>query len=252
MSWLTNLFFPPKCAACGALLSHNIPEDLALCPACEASWESEILETCGICAKPIGECACMTERMLKAKCRGFYKLVYYYPGKRERVQNRLIYTIKERRDGRSVAFLAHQMASPVERTLAEEGLAPDAVLLTYVPRGSRAIRTYGTDQAKMLAHTLGKRTGIAVHPLLRRRFGKGGQQKKLDPLGRYRNARASFAPIEKQAALLRGKSVFLVDDIVTTGASMAVSIRLLYQMGAERVWALSVASDIVNRDVGTF
>ncbi|MBQ8431967.1 MAG: ComF family protein [Clostridia bacterium] len=252
MSLLFNLLFPPKCASCGQLLPHDIADAEALCPVCRAEWESEILETCGICAKPVGECSCMTERMGKAKCAGFSKLVYYYPGKRQRVQNRLIYTVKQSREQRAAAFLARELARNIEALLKQEGISNEEVVLTYIPRGSRSKMQYGTDQAKVLATLLGKQTALEVRPTLRRRFGRGRPQKKLDPAGRYRNAKESFAPMEASIPALHGKTVILVDDIVTTGSSMAVGIRLLRQMGARRVYALAVASDIVNRDVGVY
>ena len=108
MNYLRDLLFPPKCAACHTLLEWSAPtEEVApsLCKACLAEWESEELEPCGICAKKVCECECMPERMRKAKCAGFSKLVYYVPSKKTLVQNRLIYLIKRKKQLVLINFL---------------------------------------------------------------------------------------------------------------------------------------------------
>lgn len=248
MSLLSRLLFPPKCASCSTLLEIDAPPDMAFCPDCQKLWESEQLETCGVCAKRVGDCACLTERMQKAKCKGFYKLVYYFPGKRMRVQNRLIYTVKQNRDRRTVDFLARELFGAVERLMKEEAIASSDLLLTYIPRGATAKLQYGTDQAKELAEALSKISGIPMCPLIRRRWGRGKQQKKLDPIARYKNAKESFLPVKKPILSPKGKTVLLIDDIVTTGASMAIGVRTLRKMGASEVYALAPASDFLNRD----
>ena len=248
MSLLSRLLFPPKCASCSTLLELDAPLDEALCPDCQKLWESDKLETCGVCAKRVGDCACLTERMQKAKCRGFYKLVYYFPGKRVRVPNRLIYAVKQSRDQRTVDFLARELFGAVERLMKEESISSSDVILTYIPRGATAKLQYGTDQSRELAEALSKNSGLPMCPLIRRRWGRGKQQKKLDPVARYKNAKESFLPVANPVISPKGKTVILLDDIVTTGASMAVGVRILRKMGASGVYALALASDYLNRD----
>ena len=246
MSLLSRLLFPPKCTSCSTLLGIDVPEEQALCDDCQRLWESEALETCGVCAKRVGDCACLTERMQKARCQGFYKLVYYVPSRKAPVQNRLIYAVKQTRDRRSVAFLASELWSTMERLLREEKLERNRVILTYLPRSAMARLQYGTDQAKMLAKELGRLSGLPVESLIRRKGGRANSQKKLDPIARYQNAKSAFEISE--GSEIKGRVIFLIDDIVTTGASMAVGTRLLRKMGAREVYAFAVASDIFNRD----
>ena len=104
MNLLLKLLFPPKCSACLKLLSFDVSDHTALCPDCEKLWESDALETCGACAKAVGQCSCLTERMQKARFAGFYKQIYYLPQKRTQVQNSLIYTVKQSRDRRTVDY----------------------------------------------------------------------------------------------------------------------------------------------------
>jgi ComF family protein len=186
--------------------------------------------------------------MQKAKCRGFYKLVYYMPAKKTPVQNRLIYTVKQTRDRRTVDFLAKELWCSMKELLKEESIEQEQVILTYIPRSAMAKLQYGTDQAKELARAISRLSGIPMESLIRRKGGRANSQKKLDPIARYKNAKNSFDAALGCDVDLKGKTVLLIDDIVTTGASMAVGTRLLRKMGAAEVYAFAIASDIYNRD----
>lgn len=249
MNYLRDLLFPPKCAACHTLLEWYTPaEDSApsLCKNCLAEWESEELETCGICAQKVSECQCMPERMGKAKCADFRKLVYYVPGKRTLVQNRLIYLIKRKHHDRAYAFLAQRLSQIAEDVMQKEGLTHEDVIVTYLPRTRRAHLQNGIDQASELAKRVAQNCSLEMKPLLCRTRG-GEEQKKLTPVERIRNARGSIDL--RRGVDCHDKVVLLVDDIVTTGNGMARCTRLLRRAGCRAVYALAVASNIYNKDL---
>ena len=247
MRGVLQLLFPPKCPVCGELLEwyRRKPED-ALCPACRKGWEDEKLETCGLCAKEVTHCLCVTEEMRKAKCRGFCKTVYYRHGKRRPVQNRLIYYIKRHREQDVFCFLGKELSDGVGRMMVAEEMDPQNTVITYVPRAKGACLQHGVDQAKELARDLARRLEIPMVSALRRRSGTGRAQKKLDLPNRLQNAGKAYGV--KNKVTLCGKDVLLVDDIVTSGATMAVCVRLLRRMGAERVYCVAVAADDMQRD----
>lgn len=252
MSYFKLLLFPPKCAACGRLLDWQTPreareERAALCPECQRLWESETLETCGICAKPVGECRCMPLLMSQAKCQGLCKAVYYTPMRKSAVQNRLIWRIKKKDDTETHLFLAGSLLPAVEEILSQKGIDRSEVILTYLPRSHRATVQTGTDQAQMLAHALGALCGLSVRALIQRRRGSNQPQKHLSPKERIKNAKRAYLANPKGDC--RGKTVLLVDDMVTTGASMAVCTRILRRMGAKAVFCVAVATDVMNKDV---
>lgn len=247
MRGLLNLLFPPKCPVCGELLEwyQKMPSE-ALCPACRKSWKDEMLETCGLCAKSVTDCLCVTEEMRKAKCRGFCKALYYRHGKSKPVQNRLIFYVKRHREQDVFRFLGSQLLPGVEKLMLDEEILPENAVITYVPRSQGAILQYGVDQARELARELSLHTKIPLVSAIRRRGGMGRAQKKLDLPNRLKNAGKSYA--ENPRVTLGGKDVLLVDDIVTSGATMAVCVRLLRGMGAERVYCVAVAADDMQRD----
>lgn len=248
-NYLRDLLFPPKCAACHTLLEWTAPADggaPSICPTCKAVWESESLETCGICTLRVGECECMPERTRKAKCAGFRKLVYYVPSKRTLVQNRLIYLIKRKNHDRAYAFLAERLSNLAEDVMQKENLCREDVIVTYLPRTRRAHLQNGIDQAAELARRVAENCALEMRPLLGRKRG-GEEQKKLTPVERIRNARSSIDL--RKGADCRDKVVLLVDDIVTTGNGMARCTKLLRRAGCRSVWALAVASDAYNKDL---
>ncbi len=247
---LISLLFPPKCASCGVLLRFEglgveIP---ALCTECEKAWESEKLNSCGVCGQPVSVCSCLTKELQKAHCTEFRKLVYYLRGTRSSVQNRMLYRLKNAPDRRGTAFLAEELTGPV-REWERSGLLPrKRTVVVYIPRGKRAVLETGTDQAKRLAQVLSERVQLpAVHPIARR-WGAQQQQKRLGPRERRQNAGRSYRI--RKGTDLHGLTVILVDDIVTTGSSMAAVARLLSRAGAERILCLAAASDDCNQNPG--
>jgi len=242
--WI-ELLFPPKCAACGELLPWDGEEKNALCPSCRQEWEREKRSVCAICSRELPRCECMTSEMKKAGCATFCKLVYYRQGDGISVPNRMIYHLKRERDRRASAFAAHEMAVPLRAWLEREEVEQTQTLLCYLPRSSASRLQYGTDQARELAYALGKELSLSVMPLIKR-TGGGRAQKRLNFQKRLQNAKKSYRIREDTD--IEGKTVLLVDDVVTSGASMAVGARLLRRKGAAKVICVAIATDDVHRN----
>lgn len=185
--------------------------------------------------------------MQKAGCERLCKLVYYTPRKREPVQNRLIYRMKAKGDRRTARFLAIQMLPQLQKALEECGVDRTDAVLTYLPRSRRAFLQHGTDQARVLAEALSAQSGIPVEKLILRRWSAVQAQKSLSPEARLQNARHAY--MANQRAVCKKKTVLLVDDLVTTGAGMAIGTRILRRMGARRVICFAIASDVANKDL---
>ena len=243
-----DLLFPRKCVACNTLLDwYETPRGHeVLCEDCLTKWNRAQEECCNICGKRVTACTCVTEVMDKAKCQLLHKLVYYQPRTADAVQNRLLFYMKRTRDAEVPFFLAGRLLPMLRRLQEEKGVVSDAICITYLPRGRRAKLEHGTDQGECLARALAKLSGIPCRALILRDRRQSMEQKTLSPTARLQNARRAFqiAP----GVSLRGKTVILVDDIVTTGSGMAIATRLLRRAGALEVWCFAVASDDVNRE----
>lgn len=248
---LFDWLFPPKCAGCGELLPWEPAPGIAeaLCEKCLRKWESETLELCEYCFRPVSVCACLPKYLKRSGCGGFYKLVYYRPQKSDWVQNRMIYSIKRKRLPRTSTFFAERMYPAVEKIFQNPKNAgcASSFVLTHVPRPRRSFLQYGTDQAGELCAALSAVTGIPRQTFLRRVPRVGKEQKKLSAAGRMQNAKRAFALSPEGERECAGKRILLLDDLVTTGASMAACAALLFGAGAKEVYCLAVASDETNR-----
>ena len=243
---LTDLLFPPRCAGCGEFLDFSkIGKSDALCTVCKPIWDAEKQEICGRCFEPVCQCECMTELVEKAGCKTLCKLVYYRHGIRATVQNQVVYRIKNQRDRRTHRFLANEIQSVLEQKLEKLGLPKENCVLVYIPRRKVAVLESGTDQGEELARAISLRIGIPVCHCIARTKGKHKEQKKLTAQGRLENVRSAFSI--RNGTDLKGKTVFLVDDIVTTGASMTACAKKLKHAGAKEIYCICVASDNANQ-----
>ena len=247
MRIVTELLFPPKCSSCDELLPfrgfHRLSTPI-LCEDCRAEWEAEREARCALCGELVGDCKCLTETLEHAHCQGFYKLLYYRPDSKC-VQNRMIYHIKDRPSARLISFFAEELEGRVSAILKDGEMNPDEVVLMPIPRSFRAWAISGSDQAISLARALGERTGIEVSFAIKRNWRRNRQQKTLKTKERIANAKSAYRLIDKR--LPKGRSVILVDDIVTTGATMSAVARLLYRSGLRRIYCLAICSHDSNR-----
>ncbi|MBD1552183.1 ComF family protein [Pseudomonas typographi] len=114
----------------------------------------------------------------------------------------------------------------------QEGL-PRPTCLLPVPLAPKRLRRRGFNQAQMLAGWLGKGLGIAVAAHLLRRKRDTAAQQRLGFEARQHNLHGAFEVAPR--AVLQGRHVALVDDVMTSGATARALARLLIDAGAQRV-----------------
>ena len=116
----------------------------------------------------------------------------------------------------------------------------DFDVIVPVPLHRRKFLYRGFNQAELLANEVAEKYSLAVNTtvLKRRRFTKS--QMKLKEKKRFKNVVGAFKVLDKQN-FLPGKKVLLVDDVMTTGTTLAECARALKEAGAAKVWALALA-----------
>jgi ComF family protein len=117
-----------------------------------------------------------------------------------------------------------------------EPLTAGAVLVP-VPLGARRERERGYNQAERLASALGRAAALAVRPRLLARARETATQTKLTPEARRANVHGAF----HVRGPLPGGRLVLVDDVYTTGATLAAAAEALAAAGATRVEAVTFA-----------
>ena len=112
--------------------------------------------------------------------------------------------------------------------------APPQLLLP-IPLSDMRWRERGYNQAWELAKRLGRTLDCAVDATLLLRLRDTPHQLALPPEERAGNVRAAFAVEPRRSAEVRGRRITLVDDVMTTGATVAEAARTLLQAGASEV-----------------
>jgi ComF family protein len=120
-------------------------------------------------------------------------------------------------------------------------LLDEADLIAPVPLHPRRLLRRRYNQAGLLAQAAGRRAGkpVAVDLLSRRRHTASQAQKS--PSARQRNVQGAFAVRRRWKDRVQGKRVVMVDDVLTTGATVEECARVLRRAGAGAVDVLTLA-----------
>lgn len=115
----------------------------------------------------------------------------------------------------------------------------DAGVVVPVPLHPRRVAERGYNQAALLASAVAEELCVPLSPRALARLRHTPQQALLDRRDRLRNVASAFYVLRPKA--VRGRRVVLVDDVVTTGATLEACADALLRAGAEEVTALVVA-----------
>lgn len=108
--------------------------------------------------------------------------------------------------------------------------------VTYVPLHKKDMRKRGYDQSRLLAEQVGRKLSLPTLRLLEKRQQTEAQH-HLNRAQRLRNPKNAYRALPSAA----GRSPLLVDDIVTTGATLAECAQVLYAAGAKRIGIVCAA-----------
>ena len=116
---------------------------------------------------------------------------------------------------------------------------PTLILICVVPLHRWRLLKRGYNQSALLAARL--QTPAVLHADLLRRVRATPSQGGLSRSGRQRNIRGAFAVNERYALLVKDKRIVLIDDVLTTGATIGECCRVLKRAGAAEVAVLTAA-----------
>ena len=211
LGFVLDLLFPPKCVFCGKVLDTG---ETGLCRRCqrELPWltggEAELTgEFFSLCAAPLRYQDRVRDSVRRYKFmgrRGYYK-VY----------------------GRVVAQCVH------------DHLAGRYDLITWVPLSPRRKKDRGYDQSFLLASAAALELGEVAVETLRKERNTDPQSGITEDAQRRANVLGAYTPVDK--ALVEGKRVLVIDDVVTTGSTLSECARVLRTMGAADVVCAALA-----------
>jgi ComF family protein len=222
---ILDILFPPVCLTCGL----PAPAERPLCAACFARIPTQDALRCG-------ECAARLPDGLRICHRDFpYLLGAAAPYADPSVQD-LVRALKFRH----ISGAAVPLAELVAAFLKNAGISPrPETVIVPVPLGPRRLRTRGYNQAELIARSLAARFGLAVDAGNMYRVRNTPPQTELSARGRAANVAGAFGVRAPQA--LRGRPVWLVDDVTTSGATFLAAAQALKTAGARHILALAPA-----------
>ncbi len=216
--------WPSQCLICGAWPARTI------CPACNGRFALP-LNRCDGCALPVAigvtRCgACLAQPPPIDRCLA--ALSYQWPW------TQCIARLKFQQDVGLAAPLAGMLAA----TPGVAEVLMDADWVLPIPSSAERLAERGYNVALLLARHL-RTDRCRTDLLLRSRHTP--PQRGLERAERLRNVRGAFTVDPLRASALHDRHVALVDDVMTTGASLHEAARALRRAGARRITALVLA-----------
>lgn len=215
---LKELLYPPRCPFCGKIMPQAVP-----CEPCLRGATELTAVICHICGADPAHCKCGHRSF--AFRRNVSAFVY------EKSPRRLLLRFKQRKKPQLAEFMGRRMYHHVKARLGTEFSA-----VTYVPQTWWKFLRRGYCPAKLLAEQLAERLNLPCVQVLKRVRGK--QQKFAVGNDCWINAKKNYTRLP--GATVQG-SVLLVDDLMTSGATLSTCASLLREAGAEEVFCATFA-----------
>ncbi len=228
-SW-SELLLPSRCLGCGGVGVGQEP--VPVCIRCRTRFTPLPGPSCPRCQSPRGPdgatCPLCTEWPPAVRwCRSATR--FHGPAAA------LVRALKYEGWDRVVPALV----PPLVRTL-RSGDAPRVDRIVPVPTTPGRLKERGFNPARRIAEELGEALGIPIARVLTRPT-EGPRQVGLPPSQRAANVRGAFIAERVVSNSLRSPQVLLVDDVLTTGATVAAAAEALAQAGVAEVGVLTFA-----------
>jgi len=226
-----ELIYPSCCAACEEICEPR----KWLCEQCENDLDRlEEGACCTRCASPLPDPKSPCGRCKNNGLRPFARIARL--STYELTTKELIHAIKYRHRWATVDRLVDRL---VQRE-SVQSIMKDANVLVPIPRHYFRSVSRGFNQAELIAHRLSKRFRIPVVKALRRRRATESQTAFHSREARIKNMRDVFELIDDDS--LRAKRVVLVDDVMTSGATLRSAAREIRHAKPARIEAVVIAT----------
>jgi competence protein ComFC len=216
-----DVIFPPHCAGCEKVGDR-------FCADCAQSLQQLLPPICEICGYPtlaLGQCA--TCRITLSALTGLRSVGFF-----EGPLQKAVHHLKYKRDIILADTLA-QMFYQVWQT----GIVPGDLVIP-IPLSAKRLRERGYNQAGLLARGFAELARLPYAPAGAARMRHTASQVGLSAAKRRENVAGAFKADPRR---VRGRSIILVDDVCTTGATLEACAEALRAAGAAQVWGFTLS-----------
>jgi ComF family protein len=229
-----DILLPPRCIACGELVFENG----SLCGTCWTEIDFITSPLCITCGYPLeadakkdslcGHCIQKTPEYDQARS------VFCYNEKSRAIIISYKYSDKTHSTERFVEWLMRVGKEMIEET----------DIIMPVPLHWRRLFERRYNQAALIANILSERSGVEGEMMALRRRKYTKPQASLTRRQRLKNLKGVFVVNDKYVDKIKGNNVLLIDDVATTGATIAECSKVLKKAGAEKVFVLTLARTV--------
>ncbi len=231
---ILNLIYPPHCVFCGKRLSPK--SYLWVCDKCARNLPYANLYTrCKRCGKPMPDSLsgiCKTCYINKN-----YNIKMTAPFVYMDSATRAIVLFKKERNSGNANTLASYVVNMINRDFG--GVVFDYVI-SVPPRKKKNNQSGAYDQAACLARAVARKLHLPYIANAMKQTRKLSKQSSLSYHRRFENVRDAFAV--RKPALTQGKTILLIDDVCTTGATLEECAKALKTSGVLRVYSATIAT----------
>lgn len=216
-AFVVDLFFPPRCICCGEIVPIN--------KTCNCMSELEKLRL------PKGKLNLSLNHQLHKYIQDA-AAVYHYEGAVKKAIHRFKFEDKDY----IARFLGEELALKANECYREQEID----FVVPVPLSKQRLRKRGYNQSLLLANFVALQLAIKCKNNVLFKIVENKEQSRLDKKDRKKNVKGVYTAKNRECII--GKYVLLVDDIITTGATVDECAQILLHAGASKVSVLCIAS----------
>lgn len=226
LDFILDLLFPKFCFGCKK-------EGLYICQDCARQIQVNHYSFCPTCKNKTSHLQKCNLHKTHAK---FFLSPFFYDN--AMIKN-LIHSFKYEFVKSIGPELARFMIQSLEKSNLSDHKPANELIIVPVPLHKKRLAWRGFNQSEILAREISKNLGVRLSLDLKRSKHTKPQIEMADIKERSENIRGAF--ICEYPKRIKGKTAILIDDMITTGATIEECARILKKSGAKEVWALTVA-----------
>lgn len=229
---LLDFVFPPRCYGCEKDIERGF-----ICEKCFTQVTATALGVCAVCGMPkdwneqcehlIFKSGIKASTLSRIRALGKYKPPY----------KGLVHNFKYHNKRKIAQVLGLGLAN----VITSDPILSRADYVVPIPLHPARLRERGYNQSLLLAEQTAFNSGLNLLDCLQRKKNTKSQT-QIDYTARAENIKDAYQLKQKISVLLKDKRVILIDDVITTGATLSEAGRVLLQNGVKEVYGLVVTT----------